>query len=222
LRTKILLSQGRAHDALALTETEWVTPPSQSSLAERVVVHAFSLACLGRSSEAIAQAEQASSLTREGEIQALAVMTRLIAHLRKRSESKRTFDLVRTSGYINAFVLAYRSFPSLLFQLAQDPRNHALLSSVLTKARDGALARRAGIRMPTVGRSDAEGLLSPREREVFSLLAQGLSNYEIGKALWITEATVKAHTRHIFEKLGVRSRTEAAALVNELDPGGFL
>jgi DNA-binding CsgD family transcriptional regulator len=52
--------------------------------------------------------------------------------------------------------------------------------------------------------------LSPREREVFALLAQGRSNREIGEALFISPVTVKVHVRHIFDKLGVRSRAEAA------------
>jgi DNA-binding NarL/FixJ family response regulator len=47
---------------------------------------------------------------------------------------------------------------------------------------------------------------------VLQLLAQGLANREIAKALFISEATVKIHIRHIFEKLGVHTRTEAALI----------
>lgn len=53
--------------------------------------------------------------------------------------------------------------------------------------------------------------LSGREIEVIRLLAQGLSNKEIAKALSISENTVKTHVRHIFSKLDLRSRAEAAA-----------
>jgi len=52
--------------------------------------------------------------------------------------------------------------------------------------------------------------LSPREREVHELVAQGRSNREIAKTLFISESTVKVHVRHILEKLGVHTRTEAA------------
>jgi DNA-binding NarL/FixJ family response regulator len=45
---------------------------------------------------------------------------------------------------------------------------------------------------------------------VLELLRQGMSNREIAQALWIAQSTAKVHVRHIFEKLGVRSRTEAA------------
>jgi two-component system, NarL family, response regulator len=51
--------------------------------------------------------------------------------------------------------------------------------------------------------------LSPREREVLSLMVQGKSNREIGAALKITEATVKCHVSVILERLGVTDRTQA-------------
>jgi len=53
--------------------------------------------------------------------------------------------------------------------------------------------------------------LTPREVEVIRLLAQGLGNKEIAAALSISENTAKTHVRHILDKLGLRSRAEAAA-----------
>jgi DNA-binding NarL/FixJ family response regulator len=53
--------------------------------------------------------------------------------------------------------------------------------------------------------------LSEREREVLALLAQGLRNREIASRLFIGEATVKTHVRHVLEKLRFRNRAEAAA-----------
>jgi DNA-binding NarL/FixJ family response regulator len=58
--------------------------------------------------------------------------------------------------------------------------------------------------------------LSPREKEVLSLVAQGLSNREIGLALFISPVTVKVHVRHIFDKLGVKSRAAAAIRASQL------
>jgi len=53
--------------------------------------------------------------------------------------------------------------------------------------------------------------LSPRETQVLDLLAKGFLYKEIGETLGLTYATVHTHIRHIYEKLHVRSRTEAVA-----------
>jgi DNA-binding NarL/FixJ family response regulator len=53
--------------------------------------------------------------------------------------------------------------------------------------------------------------LSLREREVFRFAAAGLGNKEVANRLAISEATVKVHLTHIFQKLGVRGRAELAA-----------
>lgn len=52
--------------------------------------------------------------------------------------------------------------------------------------------------------------LSPREREILELLAQGFSNKEIAARVGTGDGTVRWHLRHVYEKLHVRSRTEAA------------
>lgn len=58
--------------------------------------------------------------------------------------------------------------------------------------------------------------LSPRELEVLRLIAQGLSNDEIGKRLFLALDTVKGHNRRIYDKLQVQRRTEAVARAREL------
>ena len=60
--------------------------------------------------------------------------------------------------------------------------------------------------------SAGQSVISARERDVMRLVAAGLSNREIGDALFISEETVKTHLRRIFEKLGVSSRTQAVAM----------
>lgn len=57
--------------------------------------------------------------------------------------------------------------------------------------------------------SQALDKLSPREREVVALLAQGLTNKEIASTLVISAETVQTHVRHILDKLRVKSRWQA-------------
>jgi DNA-binding CsgD family transcriptional regulator len=53
--------------------------------------------------------------------------------------------------------------------------------------------------------------LTRREREILEAVASGETNAQIAKRLWISPYTVRAHLEHIFEKLSVKTRTEAAA-----------
>ena len=68
-------------------------------------------------------------------------------------------------------------------------------------------------RAPGAGRLE---LLSPRQREVFALLAKGLSNKSIARQLDITEGTVKSHVATIFDVLNVHNRTSAVAEARRL------
>jgi DNA-binding NarL/FixJ family response regulator len=64
--------------------------------------------------------------------------------------------------------------------------------------------------------------LSAREMEILAQVAEGLSNKEIGARLHISFATVRTHLMHIYEKLHVRCRTEAAAKYLRSTPAGAL
>jgi DNA-binding NarL/FixJ family response regulator len=57
--------------------------------------------------------------------------------------------------------------------------------------------------------------LSPREKEVLSLIAQGANNREIAQKLYISERTVKAHVTSILSQLNLRDRTQAAILATQ-------
>ncbi|MBB5747389.1 response regulator [Brevundimonas variabilis] len=66
---------------------------------------------------------------------------------------------------------------------------------------------------PTAGpREDDLARLTPREREVLTCIADGLTNKEIGRALGIGPGTVKVHVERVIAKLGVTDRTQAAVL----------
>ena len=69
---------------------------------------------------------------------------------------------------------------------------------------------------PELRRLVAKPSFSQREKEILALVATGRTNQEIAAQLFLTESTVKSHLASAFEKLGVRSRKDAAALL--LDP----
>ena len=56
--------------------------------------------------------------------------------------------------------------------------------------------------------------LTPRERQVLALIAEGATNRQIGAALFMAEKTASVHVSRILTKLGVRSRTQAAAVAH--------
>jgi DNA-binding NarL/FixJ family response regulator len=70
--------------------------------------------------------------------------------------------------------------------------------------------RVARVLLPTTGSGRPEDAMSPREMEVLRLVAQGLANKQIGRALGISERTVKAHLGRVFRQIGVADRTSAA------------
>jgi len=72
---------------------------------------------------------------------------------------------------------------------------------------------------PPVGKLAFGKRLSPREQEIVQLIVGGLSNLEAANRLGITEATVKAHLTHIFQKLALRGRAQLAARYNGSFPG---
>jgi DNA-binding CsgD family transcriptional regulator len=62
------------------------------------------------------------------------------------------------------------------------------------------------------GNSSAYAELTPREREIVWLVAEGKTNAQIAVDLWVAPSTVKKHLEHVYEKLGVGRRTAAATL----------
>lgn len=88
----------------------------------------------------------------------------------------------------------------------------ALLAPSVTRRLIAEFARLGGPRTPSRKRLEQ---LTPRETEVLSLVAGGLSNAEIAQSLVVAEQTVKTHLSRILEKLGLRDRTQAAVFAYE-------
>lgn len=58
--------------------------------------------------------------------------------------------------------------------------------------------------------------ITPREMEILQLIAQGMSNREIAKKLYVSENTVKTHSSRVFDKIGAKRRTQAVQLGKQL------
>ncbi len=79
---------------------------------------------------------------------------------------------------------------------------------------------RSFMEMPAASQTDTHEL-SARELEILALVAEGCANKEIANRLHISSATVRTHLMHIYEKLHVRCRTEAAARYLRSQPSDF-
>jgi DNA-binding NarL/FixJ family response regulator len=107
----------------------------------------------------------------------------------------------------SGFVLKDDPPEQLLAAIRTIAAGDALLSPAITKR---VIQQFTRIPRPTPPRELGE--LTGREREILRLIANGLSNAEIGQQLYISETTVKTHVTHILQKLGLRDRVQAVVL----------
>jgi DNA-binding NarL/FixJ family response regulator len=107
----------------------------------------------------------------------------------------------------SGFVLKDDPPEQLLGALRTVAAGDALLSPAVTKR---VIRQFARLRHP--GPPEAVAELTARELDIFRLIADGLSNAEIGERLFIGETTVKTHVTHILQKLDLRDRVQAVVL----------
>jgi DNA-binding CsgD family transcriptional regulator len=210
-RIRGLLATGRSEEAARETADDRFQQCPKSAFGEYLACRALALAAVSKPREAIAASKATIRTTRGIEAVMLARFAAIIADLSLEREgapdrAREAFRAISETGSVDCFVVAYRTLPDLLLHVKGVDND--LLARILLNANDGAHAKRAGLPHFELKRDTPEDL-SNREEEVLDLLAHGLSNREIAHTLFIAESTAKVHVRHIFEKLGVRSRTEA-------------
>ena len=110
----------------------------------------------------------------------------------------------------SGFVLKDDPPEQLLAAIRTVAAGDALLSPTVTKR---VIAQFARIPSPTPPKEFDE--LTAREQEVFRLIANGLSNTEIARELYISDTTVKTHITHILQKLNLRDRVQAVVLAHQ-------
>jgi LuxR family transcriptional regulator, maltose regulon positive regulatory protein len=211
-RARVFLAQGAYADAGAETEPRRVRPTTPGMYGESLAVHALCLACSGELSRAEVTLREARAFSRAVETETTALATEAVIALQagaNDSSAARLLKHVEATRHLDGLVAAYRAYPKLLATDAALSLFRSIVEEALTSANDRDFARGVAA-WPETGAPLDDPHLSRRESEVLALVATGLSNFSIAQELYISEATVKVHMRHIFEKLDVRSRTQAA------------
>ncbi len=210
--SRVLAQQGHQQEALEL-EMPSLRNALPAARAEVVLCRALVLASAGR-------VEEARQVARGVQFLSHAILpTVLVAAVGAVSAVKQcdpnAIERILTleeaafaTGALDLLVTTYRSTPALLPLLLKATQERERLGRLLKRVGDDDLAAAAGHRI--TDDHDPVARLSAREREVYELLGQGLTNLQIAGLLFISEGTVKAHVHRIYDKVGVRSRTAVA------------
>jgi DNA-binding NarL/FixJ family response regulator len=118
------------------------------------------------------------------------------------------YDALRAGA--SGFLLKDATPEAILNAVRVIGAGEALLAPAVTRRLISEFAARVRLR-PPAGLQD----LTPREREVFQMVAAGLSNAEIAASLHLAEQTVKTHVSGVLLKLGLRDRVQAVVLAYE-------
>jgi LuxR family maltose regulon positive regulatory protein len=217
---RLNLANGAPDEALSVLDRWYRSALACPMHAEYLAWWSLAHAVAGQTRDATTLVARAECMSRRIDVSALVPWTKAVLAVNGRRSARNAaegaFRVALESGNIDAFVSAYRARPELLELLVREKANHGELRIILERARDHALAQSVGLRLPSAPEPEGPRILSKREREVYQLVTQGLTNRQIGRTLFITEGTAKVHVRRICQKLGVRTRTEAAMRASEL------
>jgi ATP/maltotriose-dependent transcriptional regulator MalT len=206
LRCRAHLLVGDPRAAVNVTQREWPYIPSTGQYGEFLACSALARHRVGgAATDSLSRLEAAESASHENEASHLCLWVRALILCEADPErGKETLHAALEeawkTGVLDPFVFAYRLEPTL-FEALRAESTHSRREFLERLDETGEISA-----------SDHRLLedLTPREREVLDLLAASKSNREIADQLYLSEATVKVHVRHILRKLGVRTRTEAA------------
>ena len=211
-RVRAFLHEGRIAEACSLE------PPDLSDSlpmmrGEVWGSRGLALACMGRLADAQRCTDEVHGTTRAVEANVLCLCVETVRALKARdpllTESMRALiEGAFSAGGVDLVVTTYRASPDLLAALLRDPATAEASGYIVARAGDQALAASMGV--DVLDALDPIASLSAREREVYDLLCEGLANVDIARQLFISPATVKVHVRHVYDKLGIRSRTALA------------
>jgi LuxR family maltose regulon positive regulatory protein len=209
LRARLSLLTGDIDAALSQLSLDTRLPLIPSWRGEFLATRALALALSGdtKNSLRVADAADAASISHDSRL--FAQVGRVITDAENTQARRALIEAARQYNVWDPVLFGARASAMLATALCEDPETRPSMESLYQIAQDLPLARRAGFR--TRATSSTTELLTPRELEVLGLIAQGCKNGEISRTLFISDSTTKVHVRHILEKLGARSRAEAAA-----------
>jgi LuxR family maltose regulon positive regulatory protein len=125
---------------------------------------------------------------------------------------ERALTLAEPEGYIRIFIDEGPPMENLLKNIKTNNKN---LKKYINRLKTAFLGKK-----PQLSATNQQSLIEPlseRELDVLDLIAKGLSNKQIASRLFLSQNTIKAHTRSIYQKLGVNSRTQAVASAKSLE-----
>jgi ATP/maltotriose-dependent transcriptional regulator MalT len=217
VRACIALSRGEAGTALDLLRDISLDDARSDIIGEALATRALTEACCGDALTAERTSRLAEGLAGDVRTQVLLACVQAILALdADESALTRCLDdlagTVARTGCFDSVVCAMRACPKLVDASRVNTAMREVVLTAAVRSGDAALAAAVGTR---VSPKSERKTLSGREQEVLQLVAEGFHNEEIGLRLFISPKTVKTHLQNIFEKLEVRSRTQAVIKASE-------
>jgi LuxR family maltose regulon positive regulatory protein len=214
-RARLYVSVGDLERALAVLCPVAAEQLTKTRRAEFLGWQALIHAAAGHYNRAETFAVEARVASRGLEARTLSLLAEAVVALGRQEPAAAAsrVQVVVESKIWDPVVIAVRASPSIGEFIVEQTQWRGWLHRILSASADSTLAKRLGLQITRTAKRKAD--LTPREREVHELIAQGLTNEEIAKLLFISLSTTKVHVKHIYDKLDVRSRVEAARALSD-------